>query len=125
MTWQNYIDQTLIGTGHISEAAIIGLDGTIWGSSAGFTIIPNEWTSLLKAFTDSATAWKGLRINTEKYLVVKADDRSIYAKKAATGIVSVKTATAVIIGMYGAKVIPGNAAGTVEKLADHLLEQGY
>jgi profilin len=56
---------------------------------------------------------------------LKADDRSIYGKKGATGCVCVKTGKAVLIGVYNENTQPGQAATTVEKLGDYLIEQGY
>ena len=38
MSWQDYVDKSLIGTGVVSKASIHGLDGTKWASSPGFTV---------------------------------------------------------------------------------------
>lgn len=51
--------------------------------------------------------------------------RSIYGKKGAGGVVNVKTAQAIVIGVYDDKLQPGNASNIAEKLADYLLENGY
>ena len=38
MSWQLYVDQNLLGTKKIENAAICGLDGTIWAKSKGFNV---------------------------------------------------------------------------------------
>ena len=58
-------------------------------------------------------------------MALKCDDRSIYGKKGAAGVVIVKTGKAVIISVYDDKIQPGNCANTTEKLADYLIGQGY
>lgn len=39
MSWQAYVDTNLIGTGHVSQAAIYGLNGGEWAKSAGFQVM--------------------------------------------------------------------------------------
>lgn len=38
MSWQAYVDTNLLGTGKISEAALIGHDGNVWAKSAGIDV---------------------------------------------------------------------------------------
>ena len=38
MSWQAYVDSNLLGTGHVSQAAIYGLNGGEWAKSAGFQV---------------------------------------------------------------------------------------
>lgn len=38
MSWQGYVDTNLVGTGKISQAAIIGLKGGVWATSADFNV---------------------------------------------------------------------------------------
>lgn len=38
MSWQDYVKDNLIGSGDVSKAAIIGLDGSEWATSAGFQV---------------------------------------------------------------------------------------
>ena len=42
-----------------------------------------------------------------------------------TGIVIVKTKQAILVGHYGEGMQAGNAATTVEALADYLVKAGY
>lgn len=38
MSWQQYVDSNLVGTGHVSKAAIYGLNGGQWAVSPGFSV---------------------------------------------------------------------------------------
>lgn len=38
MSWQGYIENQLLGTKSISQAAILGLKGGVWAASPGFTV---------------------------------------------------------------------------------------
>jgi len=87
----------------------------------------------------------GLRIGGERYVVIKADDRSLYGKKVSytvllltqsihnidgvhqgkEGIVIVKTVQAILVTHYPESVQPGVAAKTVEELGDYLTSVGY
>lgn len=42
MSWQGYVDTNLVGTGKISQAAIIGLKGGVWATSADFNVSANK-----------------------------------------------------------------------------------
>lgn len=38
MSWQAYVDSNLVGTGKLLKAAIHGHDGSLWATSAGFSV---------------------------------------------------------------------------------------
>lgn len=38
MSWQEYVDNQLIGTGKIVQAAIYGHNGSLWATSPGFSV---------------------------------------------------------------------------------------
>ena len=38
MSWQAYIDSSLLGTKNVVKAAIHGIDGNPWATSAGFSV---------------------------------------------------------------------------------------
>jgi hypothetical protein len=38
MSWQDYVDKQLLGSGCIREAAICGLDGNVWARSGTFSV---------------------------------------------------------------------------------------
>jgi len=126
MSWQSYVDDQLIATKNISKAALLGLDGNTWATSAGFKVSPQEGAALAALFKTPQNAFgSGITIAGTKYLALKADNRSIYGKKGAAGIVCVKTGQTIIVGVYGEGIQPGAAANTAEKLADYLIENGY
>lgn len=123
--WNIYIEQNLIAGG-LAHAAIVGIDGTIWAKSANFIATVYEILDIYNGFSDSyPLRTNGLFLNSEKYLVLKADDLSIYSKKGSGGAICVKTEQAIIIGIYNDQLQPGAAASLVEKLAEFLRDQGY
>ncbi|CAD0013784.1 unnamed protein product [Aureobasidium pullulans] len=94
---------------------------------------------------------EGLHVGGERYVLTKAEDRSLYARKVKfllaldsasrwiwqkwdlllilpqgrEGVVIVKTKQAILIAHYGESMIAGNSATTVEQLADYLIKSGY
>ncbi|CAF3811333.1 unnamed protein product [Adineta steineri] len=126
--WQPYVDQSLVGTGQVSQAAIIGQDGSVWAISPGFQLKNGEGNKIVNFFKDpSGTSASGMTIAGKKYFTLRADDRSIYGKKAlgSGGVILVKTSKTVIIGLYEEGQQPGNAAAVVEGVADYLINNGY
>ncbi|SAM09419.1 hypothetical protein [Absidia glauca] len=126
MSWQEYVDNNLIGTNQVSQAAIYGLNGAVWASSAGFKMSQPEVTELIEGFSDSMKVQgTGFHVNGVKYLTLRADDRSIYGKKGSDGVCAVKTTQAVLVGVYKEGIQPGSCTKVVEGLADYLLGVGY
>ncbi|KAI5782709.1 profilin [Geopyxis carbonaria] len=127
MSWQGYVDQSLIGTGKIDNAAIFSAAGdSVWAASSGFAVKPEEVQHVIKGFALSDPIHeKGIHIGGDKYFCIKADDRSIYGKKGKVGVCCVKTKQAVLIASYPETVQPGEAAKVVEQLADYLIGVGY
>jgi len=130
MSWQAYVDQSLVGTGHVDKAAIFNSEGnSVWAHTAGWQVSPQEMQTVVAAYKDTADPKKvwgtGLHIAGEKYVTLKADDRSLYGKKGKEGVMIVKTKQAILIAHYPETVQPGEAATTVEKLGDYLIGVGY
>jgi len=130
MSWQAYVDSSLVGSGNVDKAAIVSAAGdSVWAQSTGFTISPTEMKTIVAALGGGAATDKiwgeGVHITGEKYVVTKAEDRSIYGRKGREGIVICKTTQAILVAHYGENVVAGNAATTVEKLADYLVGLGY
>ncbi|RYO88704.1 hypothetical protein DL766_004416 [Monosporascus sp. MC13-8B] len=131
MSWQAYVDSSLVGSGHIDKAAIISAAGdSTWAASSGFAVKPDEMKNLVNIVSaasgaiDKAHA-EGVHVNGERYVVTKIEDRSMYCRQGRTGIVVVKTKQAVLVGHYGEDMQAGNATQTVEALADYLIKVGY
>ncbi|KAK8060411.1 profilin, partial [Apiospora sp. TS-2023a] len=122
---------SLVKSGHIDKAAIISVAGdSVWASSAGFTIKPEEMKNIANVLTGAAGAVdkalaEGAHIGGERYVIFRAEDRSMYGRQGRTGILCVKTTQAILVGHYGEGVQAGNAAQTVEALADYLIKVGY
>ncbi|KAF2766460.1 profilin [Teratosphaeria nubilosa] len=130
MSWQAYVDTSLVGTGNIDKAAIFNSEGnSVWATSAGFTVSPTETQEIVNAYKDKGDVKQvqstGLHVGGERFVVLKADDRSIYGKKGREGVVIVKTTQALLVAHYPETVQPGAAANTVEQLADYLIGVGY
>lgn len=126
MSWQAYVDQQLVGTGYVTVGAILGLDGSTWAASPSFTISAAEGKALAAGFAspDSIVA-TGFSLAGTRYLTIRADNRSVYGKKGATGVSTVKTNQGIIVGVYNESIQPGQNANVVEKLADYLIGCGY
>ncbi|OBZ78368.1 Profilin-1B [Grifola frondosa] len=121
-----YVDTNLVGSGKVTKAAILGLAGGVWASSAGFTLSPDEQKAILAGYThpDQVQA-NGIRLAGQKYFTLSVNDRSIYGKKAADGCIIVKTKQAVLVTVYVAPIQAPEATPVVEGLADYLISVGY
>ncbi|KAI1495652.1 profilin [Biscogniauxia marginata] len=131
MSWQAYVDSSLVGSGHVDKAAIISVAGdSVWAASSGFTVQPAEMKNLVAILTGTGDAVDkahadGVHVAGERYVVTRIEDRSLYARHGRTGISIVKTKQAIIIAHYPENVQAGNSTQTVEALADYLIKVGY
>lgn len=126
MSWQAYVDSSLLGTGKVQSAAIYGHDNTPWASTPNLSGTFNP-SPLINGFTDpNELRSEGLHIGDTRYVIIKSDERSIYGRaKDSSGFVAVKTSKTVIVGMYDGGQVAGEAAKVVEGLADYLIGAGY
>lgn len=106
MTWQGYIDQSLLGSGNVTQAAMYSLNGDCLATSPDFqvrhviftypsrqigtTILicfgvqlsATEVQEIVNGFDDSSPLYsKGMSVNGVNYAVIYATDRSIYGRK--------------------------------------------
>ncbi|KAI0908082.1 profilin [Ustulina deusta] len=137
MSWQQYIDSSLVGSGHIDKAAIVSAAGdSVWAISAGFTIPAPELKTIVAILaaaendkadqTPVSTAQsEGLYVGGSRYVVARVDGRSIYARQGRTGICISKTKQAFIVAHHSETQVAGNASSTTEALADYLIKAGY
>lgn len=146
MSWQSYIDNDLVGTGKIASAAIHGLDGSQWATSVGFNVSSFAQESLLsqrpakeitkisgeevekivKGYADPDTVRSdGFHLQGEKYITIKADGKTLYAKRGQKGVYAVKTGMALVVGTFDTPIQPGDAAKAVDNFADYLISKGY
>ncbi|KAL2859387.1 profilin [Aspergillus pseudodeflectus] len=131
MSWQGYIDASLVGSGKIDKAIIAALEGdSIWAGSPNYNISPDELRIiseiLLGSERDRDNAFAhGLYVAGERFVLARAEDRSIWACAGPKGVAIVKSKQAIIIGHYGETSVASNAYSTVEALADYLISVGY
>ncbi|KAK0489312.1 profilin [Armillaria novae-zelandiae] len=126
MSWQAYVDDNLVGSGRISKAAIIGQQGGVWATTAGYSLSPEEQNAIINGYKNVSTVQaSGIRAAGQKFFTLQANERSIYGKKAADGIVIVKTKQAILVAEYIAPIQAAEATPIVEGLADYLISVGY
>ncbi|KJZ79288.1 hypothetical protein HIM_01439 [Hirsutella minnesotensis 3608] len=130
-TARNHVLASLVGTGHIDKGALISAAGdSSWANSAGFELKPEEMKVISAIVSGDSSAKDkafadGLFVCGERYVMARAEDRSIYARLGRCGIAIAKTKQAIIVGHHGEAQVAGNASSTVEGLADYLIGQGY
>ncbi|KAE8380114.1 Profilin/allergen [Aspergillus bertholletiae] len=120
--WQGYVDSSLMGSGQFDKAAILShdLSGTE-AYSPGFTISADELKGLAAAFADNGVAMgQGIKVGGEKFVSIRADERSLYGKKGKEGIVVVRAKSCVMIAHHPETVQTPNAATVVENLVDYI-----
>ncbi|KAF7587294.1 hypothetical protein BBP40_007425 [Aspergillus hancockii] len=112
----------LMGSGQFDKAGILSHDlSGVEASSPGFTISPQELSELAAGFANSDNVMaSGVHIGGEKFVAIRADDRSIYAKKGKEGIVIVKAKSCVMVAHHPENVQTPNAATVVENLVDYI-----
>ncbi|KAG7088215.1 hypothetical protein E1B28_012232 [Marasmius oreades] len=126
MSWQEYVDTNLVGSGKVSRAAIIGLAGSVWACTPGFTLSAEEQRAIVNGFSQpDAVQTSGLRLAGQKYFTISANSQSIYLKQKADGAVLVKTKQAVLVAEYKAPIQAGEATPVVEQLGDYLRGVNY
>ncbi|KAF9949783.1 profilin, required for normal timing of actin polymerization in response to thermal stress [Mortierella alpina] len=126
MSWQSYVDTNLVGSGKVTKASIFGHDGSLWATSPSFKIGGEEAKILAAAFKDPKYIQeKGFHLEGQKYILLRADERSIYARNGATGVTCVKTGQCILVGFYDETVQAGDCTTVVEGLADYLKNSGY
>ncbi|KAF8862559.1 profilin [Acephala macrosclerotiorum] len=130
MSWQAYVDTSLVGSQQISKGAIYSAAGdSKWAATPGFELLPAEAkfiaAELANPKADSKVWTDGFHVAGVRYVATKLEERSLYGRQGKEGIVIVKTTQAILIGHYPENVQAGNAAVVVEKLADYLIGLGY
>ncbi|KAH8173144.1 profilin domain-containing protein [Sarocladium implicatum] len=132
MSWQAYIDTSLIGSGNVDAGAIISVAGdSVWAASPDFQLSADEMktiASILKG--DSAAKDKafgeGIYAAGTRYVLAKVDeDEGIYARSGKIGIVAAKSTQAIVIARHPDGVGAGPISVTVTGLTKYLKDQGY
>ncbi|XP_077210797.1 profilin [Tasmannia lanceolata] len=130
MSWQTYVDDHLmcdIDGQHLSAAAIMGLDGSVWAQSASFPQFkPEEINAIVNDFNEPGSlAPTGLYLGSTKYMVIQGESGAVIrGKKGSGGVTIKKTSQAMVIGIYEEPLTPGQCNMIVERLGDYLIDQG-
>eukprot|EP00041_Stephanoeca_diplocostata_P007929 m.113781 g.113781 ORF g.113781 m.113781 type:complete len:132 (-) comp17099_c0_seq1:244-639(-) len=131
MSWQAYIDTSLLGAGTVSKAAIHGKDGNVWATSAGFNITPQEAATVVGGFTDQGTFYSnGVVVGGKKYKFLRTIDTedavtSVLGKEGDFSICVEMCGSCIIVGISETPTQPSSMVATVGKLGDYLRQSGY
>ncbi|KAL7921189.1 profilin [Trichoderma austrokoningii] len=130
MSWQAFVDTSLVGTTHVTKGAIISIAGdSAWASSPDLTIAPAEMLAIVDIVNkapgaeDKAYA-EGLYIGGVRYVLTK-NDEDIYARSGRDGVAITAAKSCVVIGLHNETQTAGSATIAVAALADHLKKTGY
>ncbi|XP_065906724.1 profilin-4-like [Dysidea avara] len=122
---QNLIHESLVATGHVECAAIIRRkDSSIRATSVGYTPSAEQIEAITAAFKNPPQAREhGIYFNGASYCCIRADKNSVYAKKAKSGFIAVRTTTLIIFGSYSSSMYPAVCVEAVEKLGEYFREK--
>lgn len=121
MSWQTYVDTSLIGTGCVANAAIAGDDCAVWAAGEGFALSREELKAIFTAFANPAPVAAGnFKANGVEYKTLRADKQTLYGRLGASGVVCCRTHRAVIVAYYDENIQPKQCASVTEKLAEYL-----
>ncbi|XP_039054891.1 profilin-4-like [Hibiscus syriacus] len=126
MSWQNYVDQHLMCEierqqgQHLTAAAIVGHDGSVWAKSSNFPELKaSEVSDIMKDLDEPG------HLGGSKYMVIQGEPGAVIrGKKGPGGITIRKTGQPLVLGIYEEPVTPGQCNMAVERLGDYLAEQG-
>ncbi|KAK1289799.1 hypothetical protein QJS10_CPB18g00979 [Acorus calamus] len=130
MSWQTYVDEHLmceIDGQHLTAAAILGQDGSVWAQSDSFPPLkPEDIGGIMKDFDEPGfLAPKGLYLGSKKYMVIQGEPGAVIRGKLGSGGVTVKkTGQALVFGIYDDPMTPGQCNMVVERMGDYLIDQG-
>lgn len=128
MSWQQYVDANLVGTGTVTQAGIYDLQGNPWAYTTDppFAAQIAEVAAISAHFAaPSGLAATGATIAGVKYMFVRGEENAeIYVKKGNTGVAFYRCNTCIIVAYHDDKIQPGQCSATLAKLGDFLKEQG-
>eukprot|EP00997_Jenningsia_sp_PLL12_P009165 NODE_6078_length_532_cov_174.248447_g5323_i0.p1 GENE.NODE_6078_length_532_cov_174.248447_g5323_i0~~NODE_6078_length_532_cov_174.248447_g5323_i0.p1 ORF type:complete len:128 (-),score=15.00 NODE_6078_length_532_cov_174.248447_g5323_i0:80-463(-) len=127
MSWQTYVDSNLLGSGACTQGALLSIaDGSVWATSAGFAISPEEGKNIVAGIKDpSKFQASGIVMGGQKYFATKADANLAYGKLGSGGCCLAGSAQAITIGVYGEGIPPPSCNKAVEDVRDYLAGVGY
>lgn len=149
MSWQTYIDDSLIGSGFMHSAAIVGLtDGSYWAYGGTYIPQPAEVAHIQKCLKDPALVQSsGISIYGIKFFGLRSgadgDTSYIFFKKGGAGGCVYTTKQTFIVAVYGnpaepsalqqdlakashnVAVNPTDCNATVKRIAEYLIQLNY
>ncbi|GHJ86178.1 hypothetical protein NliqN6_2580 [Naganishia liquefaciens] len=127
MSWQAYVDDSMLKTGKIARGAILGAQGGVWATSSGYNLSKQEQDFLVKtAFSQPGEAQAhGIHLAGTKFMCLQADGEQLLGRKGDRGVIVCKTKQAILIGEYEQPTPAGDANVVITKLADYLKGVGY
>ncbi|KAJ4808559.1 Profilin [Rhynchospora pubera] len=124
MSWENYVQWSLIDPG-LTSAAIVGHDGNLFAASQSFSYDKEEIQAILPGLEDPDTLMgKSISLGGTQYSIIKSDRAMVIGAAGSKGVCITKTTQAFIIGICDKPVGVGKCSAIVEKLANHLIEMG-
>ena len=126
MSWQSYVDDQLLATKLVSQAAICGHDGNVWATSGGFAVSASELKHIATNFGNmSVMPMSGITVAGTKFMFLSANDRVMRGKKGTSGLHIMKTVQAIIVSVYNEPILAEQCANVTEKLGEYLVGVGY
>jgi profilin len=126
MSWQEYIDKNLMGSGELKHACIADHEGNLLATSPGFKISPHEVRAITKLLsTGDQVISTSMIIEGALYLTLRVDGNVFYGRKNLTTCVCIKTKQLLVIGTNNDHVQPGRAANIIGRFADELGPRGF
>ncbi|AEW99460.1 profilin [Streptantibioticus cattleyicolor] len=120
--WQQYVDRHLVGTRQMRHGAILGLNGSTWGASAGFAVRPDEGRSLALLLGERSIAGRVFTVGGARYTAGRCDPHVVHGTNSDSGLVALQARGALVVGVYDGRDVPERAREAVEKLARRLLD---
>ncbi|KAL6829704.1 profilin [Trichoderma camerunense] len=130
MSWQAFVDTSLVATGHIAKGAIISIAGdSAWASSPELTIQPAEMKVIADIVSNNQAAidkayGEGIHVAGVRYVLTRTGD-DVYARAGRDGVCITPSKQAIVVGIHNDTQQAGNATSVVAALADHLKKTGY
>ena len=125
--FQPYVDDSLIGSGHMHSATIVNRsNGEYWAYNGEYVPQPEEISHIINVLKDPAKAQaEGIKIAGQKHFVIRATEDLLYTKVGAMGACIATSNQAIIIGVYGEETNPANCNMVVENIAKYLRDNQY
>ena len=126
-TWDDYIQLSLLASGYITKAAIVGQQKhQRYAVSKDFNISSSDIKPLLKCFTDPEVLFaEGIRLAGDIYTCVRHDSTVVVGRKHGGGCCIVRTPALMLITVYEDSIHATSCLNLTTRLADYFKMCGY